>query len=143
MPAHFCSICIRDKTFCESFMSCYALTIHKCNNNICKIFKQVNKNLLQFWEKEIFYFPSTVHSGISWTVIISFGTYKVHYTVKKVNGFPVPSRDVTNQTLSGREYLNYSWPGRVWLVTSQLGTRKWLTFFYRVVNCYHRTTGQW
>jgi hypothetical protein len=25
------------------------------------------------------------------------------YTVKKVSDFPVPSRDVTNQTLSGRE----------------------------------------
>jgi hypothetical protein len=25
------------------------------------------------------------------------------YTVKKVNDFPVPGRDVTNQTLSGRE----------------------------------------
>jgi hypothetical protein len=27
------------------------------------------------------------------------------YTVKKVNDFPVPSRDVTNQTLPGRESL--------------------------------------
>jgi hypothetical protein len=25
------------------------------------------------------------------------------YTVQKVNDFPVPSRDVTNQTLPGRE----------------------------------------
>jgi hypothetical protein len=28
-----------------------------------------------------------------------------HYTVKKVCGFPAPSRDVTYQTLSGREIL--------------------------------------
>ncbi len=32
--------------------------------------------------------------------------------LKKVNDFPVPSRDVTNQTLYGREWLNYSRPGR-------------------------------
>jgi hypothetical protein len=31
------------------------------------------------------------------------GNMKVGYTVKKVSGFPVPSRDVTNQTLPGRE----------------------------------------
>ncbi len=36
------------------------------------------------------------------------------YTVKKVSGFPVPSRDVTYQTLLGREQFNYSQPGRVW-----------------------------
>ncbi len=41
---------------------------------------------------------------------IKNGTY---YTVKKVSHFPVPSRDVTDQTLSGREKLNYSRPGRV------------------------------
>jgi hypothetical protein len=38
--------------------------------------------------------------------------YRV-YTVKKVIVFPVPSRDVTNQTLPGWELLNYSRPGRV------------------------------
>ena len=36
------------------------------------------------------------------------------YTVKKVTDFPVPSRDVTNQTLPGWEKSNYSRPGRVW-----------------------------
>jgi hypothetical protein len=35
------------------------------------------------------------------------------YTVKKVSHFPVPSRDVTDQTLPGREKLIYSRPGRV------------------------------
>jgi hypothetical protein len=34
-------------------------------------------------------------------------------TVKKVSGFPVPSRDVTFQTLPGREQFNYSRPGPV------------------------------
>ncbi len=43
-------------------------------------------------------------------------------TVKKVIVFPVPSRDVTNETLPGRELLHYSRPGRVWFVTSRLGT---------------------
>jgi hypothetical protein len=28
------------------------------------------------------------------------------YTIKKVNNFPVPSRDVTNQTLPDREKIN-------------------------------------
>jgi hypothetical protein len=53
---------------------------------------------------------------------------KGFYTVKKVNNFPVPSRDVTYQTLPGREYLNLG----VWEVTSRLGTGKSLTFFYSV-----------
>ncbi len=37
-----------------------------------------------------------------------------YYTVKKVSVFPVPSRDVTYQTLPGRDNLNFSRPGRVW-----------------------------
>jgi hypothetical protein len=53
------------------------------------------------------------------------------YTVKKVNDFPVPSRDVTEQTLPGRNFY-YSRAGRVWLVTSRLGTGISLTFFYSV-----------
>jgi hypothetical protein len=47
-----------------------------------------------------------------------------YYTVKNVNDFPVPSRDVTHQTLPGGEYFNYSRPWRVWFVTSRLGTVK-------------------
>jgi hypothetical protein len=55
------------------------------------------------------------------------------YTVKKVIVFPVPSRDVTNQTLPGREFLNYSRRGRVWFVTSpRLGTGKTIAIFYSV-----------
>jgi|688.fasta_scaffold1670385_1 hypothetical protein len=34
---------------------------------------------------------------------------------KKATYFPVPSRDVTNQTLAGLEYYNKSRPGRIWL----------------------------
>jgi hypothetical protein len=55
------------------------------------------------------------------------------YTVKKVNNFPVPSRDVTDKTLPGRKLLNYSRPGRVWSVTSRLGTGKWQASFYSVM----------
>jgi hypothetical protein len=52
------------------------------------------------------------------------------YTLlKKVIVFPVPSRDVINQTLPGQELLNYSRPGRVWIVTSRLGTGKTINFF--------------
>jgi hypothetical protein len=51
------------------------------------------------------------------------------YNVKKDIVFTVPSRDVTNQTPPGRESLNYSRLGRVWFVTSRLGTGKTVTFF--------------
>jgi hypothetical protein len=51
------------------------------------------------------------------------------YTVKKVSDIPVPGRDVTYQTLPGREYSFCYRPGRVWLVTSWLGTGISLTFF--------------
>ncbi len=50
-----------------------------------------------------------------------------------VRDIPVPSRDVTNQTLSGQELLKYSRQGRVWQVTSRLGTGKSLTFFYSLL----------
>ncbi len=52
---------------------------------------------------------------------------------KNVSGFPVPSRDVTYQTLPGREYFNYSRPGRVWSVISRLETGNPLTFFLQCV----------
>jgi hypothetical protein len=48
---------------------------------------------------------------------------------KMVSDFPGPNLDVTNQTLPGREKFNYSRQGRVWIVTSRLGTGKSLTFF--------------
>jgi hypothetical protein len=59
------------------------------------------------------------------------------YTVKKIVDFPVPRRDVTNQTLPGWELFNHYQPGRVWLLTSRLGTGKSTNFFYSV----YRTTG--
>jgi hypothetical protein len=49
---------------------------------------------------------------------------------KKVIVFPFPSRDVTNQTLpAAGNNLIIPGPGRVWLVTSRLGTGKIVTFF--------------
>ncbi len=48
---------------------------------------------------------------------------------KKGYRFPVPSRDVTNQTPPGRELWNCFRPGKVWLATSQLGAGKTITFF--------------
>jgi hypothetical protein len=53
------------------------------------------------------------------------------YTVKKGYCF---SRDVTNQTLPGRELLNYSRLGRVWLVTSRLETGKTINFCSELVD---------
>jgi hypothetical protein len=57
---------------------------------------------------------------------------KKKYTVKKGNDFPVSSRDVINKTFPDGEKFNNSQPGRVRLVTSQLGTGKSLTFFYSI-----------
>jgi hypothetical protein len=55
-------------------------------------------------------------------------------TVKKGYRFSRPSRDVTYQTPPGRELFNYSQPERVWLVTSRLGTKKTITFFYSALS---------
>jgi hypothetical protein len=49
---------------------------------------------------------------------------------KKVIVFPSPAgRSLTNITPPGRELLYYFQPGRVWLLTSRLGTGKTITFF--------------
>ncbi len=64
--------------------------------------------------------------------LAELGDDNMDCTVKKFIVFPVPSRDVTNQTLSGREKFNNSRPGRVWLVTSRLGPGKTITFIYSV-----------
>jgi hypothetical protein len=58
------------------------------------------------------------------------------YTVKKVGDIPVSSRDVTYQILPGREKLNYSRLGRVWLVTYRLETGMSPTFFYNVAGIF-------
>jgi len=52
-----------------------------------------NKSLLQY--------SNNIDPLLSLKVLDNFSTY----TVKKVSDFPVPSRDVTSQTLSGREWF--------------------------------------
>jgi hypothetical protein len=37
-----------------------------------------------------------------------------------------------NLIVPGREKFNYSRPGKIWSVTSRLGTEKLITFFYSV-----------
>jgi hypothetical protein len=46
-------------------------------------------------------------------ILFTITTQTLKNKGKKVNDFPVPSRDVTDQTLPGQEKLNYSRPGRV------------------------------
>jgi hypothetical protein len=55
------------------------------------------------------------------------------YTVKKGLPFSRPQPGCHRPNSPWQEYLNYSRPGRVWSVTSRLGTGKWQTFFYSVV----------
>jgi hypothetical protein len=57
----------------------------------------------------------TLNPSLEQNFEVSLASDSKPYTKKKVSDFPVPSRDVTNQTLPGRE-LNYSLLGRVWLV---------------------------
>jgi hypothetical protein len=80
---------------------------------------------------------STVQSPYRWatsptihllTVFWRCTVMSAPYTVKK-GDFTVPSWDITNQTLPGREKFNYSRPGWVWVVTSRLVTGKSIIFF--------------
>ncbi len=54
------------------------------------------------------------------------------YIVKKINDFPVPSRDVTNQTLPGREYLIISGHGETLVSDNPAGDGKIANLFYSV-----------
>jgi hypothetical protein len=47
--------------------------------------------------------PSSAASALVRSLDLHFHPSIPHYTVNKVSGFPVPSRDVTYQTLPGRE----------------------------------------
>jgi hypothetical protein len=62
---------------------------------------------------------------------LSMDTTIYLYRKKKVSDIPVHSRDVTYQTLSGREKFNYSRPRRVHgkCMTSRLGMGVLVTFF--------------
>ncbi len=65
------------------------------------------------------YLCKTYHSFCATFLICTFIASLLAYTVQKDTDFPVPSLNVTNQTL----------PGRVWLVTSMPRTGKTLSFF--------------
>ncbi len=98
------------------------------------------KHLLWVWVWHLpvpimvwFLFPYHFLSSCShMSVCLSLPPPVSYYTVKKASYFPVPSQEVTYQTLPGRGKLKYSQPGRVWLLTSWLGTGKSLIFFYSV-----------
>jgi hypothetical protein len=51
------------------------------------------------------------------------------YTVKKVGDIPIPSRDVTYQTLRGRKLFP---PRDILVIGIRLGTGMSLTFFFGV-----------
>ncbi len=56
-------------------------------------------------------------------------------TVKKVSGFPVPSRDVTYQTLPGREILLLFPPGESLVSDILPGDGKTANLFLQCVYC--------
>jgi hypothetical protein len=58
------------------------------------------------------------------------------YRIKKGHRFSRPQPGCHEPTIHGRELLNYSLPGRVWLVASRLGTGKTITFFHNVEGLY-------
>jgi hypothetical protein len=64
---------------------------------------------------------------------IAIAVHISNITVKKGMQFsrPKPGCHLPNSPYS-QKYFNYSRPGRVWLVTSRLGTGKSFTFFYSV-----------
>jgi hypothetical protein len=86
------------------FFALYELTRQIMDSSIFRKFPQTNTNFVQFfalyeltpWLTPMFrlnYEPQSFEPS---------GQQK-QYTVKKVSDFPVPSRDVTNQTFPGRE----------------------------------------
>jgi hypothetical protein len=109
----------------------------------CRYTRQININLLLFLSQIIFLrtYPrinsfidagrdrtrNKTKKGKSPEVLPQVGFRKRHdilvliaqagritHWKKKVSRFPVPSRDVTYQTLPGRALLIIHWPGRVW-----------------------------
>ncbi len=59
--------------------------------------------------------------------------YKMIHCKKRLAIFPSSaSMSLTKLSMAGYNLIDYSRPGRVWLVTSRLGTGKSLTYFYSV-----------
>ncbi len=87
----------------------------------------------EWWSKvEYDYICSIKLLTLCQRVVLNLSILSLHCK-KRLAIFYVPSRVVANQTLPCRELLNYSLPGRVWLLTSRLGTGKKITLFYSVV----------
>jgi hypothetical protein len=63
--------------------------------------------------------------------ILLFHLFRVVHCKKRLAFFPSPA-GMSLTKLSNREKFNDSRPGRLWLVTSQLGMGKIITFFYSV-----------
>ncbi len=60
--------------------------------------------------------------------LVSYSMWILHCK-KRLATFPSPAGMSLTKTLPGQESLNYSRPGRVWLVTSRLRMGMSLTFF--------------
>jgi hypothetical protein len=71
--------------------------------------------------------------------VLYYILYKLNTPFKKVGVSPSP----TNQTLPGREYLSFSRPWRVWLVTSRLGGRENRYLFLHCSNIFGVLGGRW
>ncbi len=61
-------------------------------------------------------------------ILLSLSPVNREHSEKKFIVFPVPSRDVTNQTLPGQELLNYSQPEFSFDIPA--GDWETITFFY-------------
>jgi hypothetical protein len=114
---------------CQLFLprSCQLFLTRSCNlilSESCHLFLHVSCHL---------FLPGSYHllQSCSSQLFLPDNCYPFLHCKKKVSDFPVPNRDVTNQTLPDQE-INCSLPGRVWLVTSRLGTGNSLIFFYSV-----------
>jgi hypothetical protein len=71
----------------------------------------------------------------SWDIQSTFST-ELHCK-KKVSDFPVPSQDVTNQTLPGVEKSYYSRPGRVFFIDIPAGDGKIFDIFLQSGTFFH------
>jgi hypothetical protein len=67
------------------------------------------------------------------TPLPSGSELSVTHCKKRLTIFPSPAGMSLSKLYPGLEKLNYSRPGRDWLVTSQLGMGKWQTFFYTAI----------
>ncbi len=97
--------------------------------NFCPLCKEIENNLSIFCRL----FPSTSSPSLCCVagIVVVFQIKRIHCK-KELAIFPSPAgMSLTKLSLGGKK-LNYSRPGRVWSVTSRLGTGKRPTLFYSV-----------